>query len=163
MLKMIPAIVGLVALAFIVCMVFGPAPRAFATPQRGPGDPYQRPLDNDQLIKAVILDEDWDGESVGADGEAGPAQMKPSTWRQYSSERFPYSGAKWREPEAQRVLRAHASWIRDKMEANNWPETAFTFALVWKAGYSNVKHSTYGKSSRDYAARCQNLYLELTK
>ena len=43
-----------------------------------------QPLNNDALLKMIAEVESWDGESVGAAGEAGPCQVKPSTWYDYS-------------------------------------------------------------------------------
>ena len=117
-----------------------------------------KPLDNGALLRMIDLDENWDGESIGAAGESGPWQMLPSTWRQYTKEPYPYSERKWREPEAQRVIHAHASWIRDQMERHRWPQTAYTFALVWKAGYGRVLHNTVRTVDKQYAERGENIY-----
>lgn len=119
---------------------------------------YTPPLDNDRLLEAIKGTEDWDGDSIGAAGELGPWQMLPLTWHTYSHETMPYTRGAWDEAEPQRVIHAHASWIRDRMERLHLPQTPYTFALFWKAGYGRVtKHKLRGVD-RDYASRAQNIY-----
>lgn len=92
------------------------------------------------LLRSIDKVENWDGRTLGRAGERGPWQMKESTWRQYSKENMPYSERSWRNwTEAQRVLEEHASWIMDRMETLETPQTAYIFALIWKVGYGNVK------------------------
>jgi hypothetical protein len=137
--------------------------RTFGSEPKITVPPMSVPLDNDKLLKAIEETEDWDGESVGAAGEAGPWQMLPSTWREYSSEPFPYSGVKWRGHEAQRVVHEHASWIRDQMEKRRLPQTAYTFALFWKAGDGRVLRNAARRVDKEYAERAANIYATLTK
>ena len=140
--------------------------KARATPGPGitlPGAAVIEPLDNEKLLRMIDLVEDWDGDSLGAAGEQGPWQMLPSTWRQYSKKQMPYSETAWANPEPQRVLREHASWIRDQMEKHNAPQTAYTFALIWKSGWSRVYHHNERRADKEYAELAQNIYEELIK
>ncbi|HXP60691.1 MAG TPA: hypothetical protein VN829_09380 [Dongiaceae bacterium] len=125
--------------------------------------PHYEPLDNDILLEAIAFTENWDGESTGAAGERGPWQMLLSTWKNYSTEWMPYTSTSWKKPEPQRVLHAHASWIRDQMERRKLPQTAYVFALFWKSGYGRVVNNYERSSDKAYAQRAQNLYTELVK
>lgn len=125
--------------------------------------PFPRPMDNDVLLKMIAMTENWDGQSVGAAGERGDWQMLRSTWHHYSTEPFPWSRRGWAQPEAQRVLREHASWIRDEMEFHSLPQTPYTFALMWKAGETRVLHRRPRPVDYEYAERAHNIYKTLIK
>ena len=124
---------------------------------------YFHPLDNDLLLRAIAETENWDGESQGAAGEQGPWQILPSTWRQYTRRTMPYSRNGWAQPFAQNVLHEHASWCRDEMEKHGLPQTAYTFALFWKAGAGRVLRNGVRRVDREYSERASNLYRELVK
>lgn len=121
------------------------------------------PMDNDVLLRMIALTENWDGESTGPSGERGPCQMLLSTWKNYSSEDMPYTARAWKNPEPQRVLRAHASWIRDQMEKADRGDTPYMFALFWKAGYGRVMNHRERRVDIEYALRAANIYIGLAK
>jgi len=151
-----------IALVVFVILTFLPKP-AYARDLdlMRPAPASYRLLSTKYLLKAIDKVEDWDGRTVGRDGERGPWQMKASTWHQYSKENMPYSERSWRNwTEAQRVLQEHASWIMDRMETLETPRTAYIFALIWKVGYGNFKRGRITEADRDYAQRAENLYLD---
>lgn len=156
--SMLFAALCIIALGFAAVRVYATGPK-LGLPE--PGAPL---LDNEKLLQAIALVENWDGESIGAAGERGPWQMLESTWKEYSDDTMPFSKHVWiRSAEAHRVLNAHASRIRDWMEAKSLPQTAWTFALFWKAGYGRVIHNRLRPADKAYAERAQNIYKTLIK
>ena len=150
-----------VLLALICGAVF--VETTFASPPVLWTPPRHSPMDNDVLLRMIALTENWDGESTGAAGERGPCQMLLSTWKNYSSEDMPYTARAWKNPEPQRVLRAHASWIRDQMEKANRGDTPYMFALFWKGGYGRAMNHRERRVDIEYALRAANIYIGLAK
>ncbi len=127
--------------------------------------PYTPPLDNAKLIIAIRRVENWDGYSEGKHGERGPSQIKLITWKQHTKRAWRH--ALYMTTEDQLIYRevedAHGSWIRDVIGSRRLPDTAYTFALCWRAGVHNVLDHNITPEERSYAQRASNIYQQLLK
>ena len=150
----------LAAFLFFACRVKAQEPKITVPP-------LSVPLDNVKLVAAIRLTEAWDGHSEGRAGERGPSQIKLITWKQHT--KAPWAHAVYHTAgdriEYREVELAHAAWIRDVLESKRhpMPQTAYQFALIWRAGYRNVLKGNVTAQEIDYAERCANCYRELIK
>jgi hypothetical protein len=154
--------VGLVTGLFALIILLG----IFAKTSWGGVPPAKpRELNNDTVIDAIVEAENWDGHSIGANGERGPFSFKRATWQQYSSKPFFWADCTTLEQktETRRVALRYAVWIRGVMHDMAMKQDAFTFALIWNAGFTRVIKGAASFEQRSYAKRVQVLYDDLAK
>jgi len=98
--------------------------------------------------------------TTGKAGEQGPWQILPSVWRQYSREHISWASSKRPEcvAEQRRVASAHVNWIRKQLPKIGAAETPYFIALVWCAGFENVRLGKLNAGKKDYAQRAENIY-----
>ena len=120
-------------------------------------------LDLDLVLKAIVKAEDWKGRGTGEHGELGPLQIRPSIWLAYS-----FKPIKWAEGTHQEMkyeqMRVGQAVIEDidlQLAGLKLPRTAYSVALVYNAGQTNVKFGNISRGTRDYAERVQNIYAEM--
>ena len=120
-------------------------------------------LDLDLVLKAIIKTENWNGRSTGERGELGPLQVRPSVWIAYSFK--PLAWASGTHPEMKyeqmRVGQDIIEGIDIRLPSLKLPRTAYSIALVYNAGHTNVKFGNISRGTRDYAERVQNIYAEM--
>ena len=150
-----------VATLGILCLFFFFRTPAWANDRRMIVPPRPMLLDNENCLVMIRKLEKWNGWAEGRRGERGPFQFLRSTWSDYSAESFAL--ARVDGPEGWYVARCHASFIRDEMEKHGLPQTAYTFALIWKAGIGHVLEYRTTAEDKDYAERGENVYLELIR
>jgi hypothetical protein len=128
-----------IILLALLCLVLAPIPLSAS---------YDTPT----LLHAIAeVETGLRGNLVGRHGERTMFQIKPSTWRQYSS--VPITRAS--HAEVCRVATAILSDITRSLERSGIPVTPYSVALRWNAG-TNARR--YSRHSVDYARRVTNLY-----
>jgi hypothetical protein len=159
----IPSLMAVAIVVLLAFIMFAPSMRAepmVTMPELGVG-----PLNNHKLIQMERRIEAWDGESEGRHGERGPTQIKFMTWKQHTKKAWTHALYKTEEDKViyRDVEADHAAWIRDEMERHKLPQTAYTFALIWRAGMKNVLNHNVTVAEKDYAERAENIYRSLIK
>jgi hypothetical protein len=97
-------------------------------------------------------------QSPGPCGELGAYQFRAETWRMHS--RRPFDAALDRRY-SDEVAVLHYEWIKSGLLRSGVPPTVYNIAMAWNAGVSAVVRDDAPASSRDYAARVNNLAAEL--
>jgi hypothetical protein len=115
------------------------------------------PLSKTKMVETLRLIEAWDGRSVGGAGEWGPWQICPRVWRQFSRSSL-YSAP---SQEHLRVASALVSWIIGNLDRLDLPVTPRSVALVYNAGYGNVRDRRILRRHRYYSERASNIYHSL--
>lgn len=90
----------------------------------------------------------------GRFGELGAYQFRASTWRMYS--RRPFSEATNRRTSDEVAVR-HYEWLKATLLGAGVEPSTYNIALAWNAGATAVISGRVSSSSRDYAARVNNL------
>jgi hypothetical protein len=121
-------------------------------------------LDLDRVVEAIRIVENWDGVSVGAEGEVGPWQFKKSVWIEFSDKPFSWAWGDWPEQKAEQraAARRYVAWIDQNLIHLPLPRTAASIALVYTNGWGNTKRKKITAAKRDYSRRAQNIYDEIT-
>lgn len=99
------------------------------------------PLDEARLLWAIAQVETGGIDRHGAAGERSIYQLTPAVWRQYQG------------TSRQRAL-AHLRWLASRVDN----PTPYRVALVWNGGLGALRRPA--ASTRDYAQRVENLYLD---
>lgn len=119
-----------------------------------------KPLDVDRQVEALYCTEHWDGHTRGAAGEWGFWQFTPKDWEEVMPH-IPQRAATMsmqREAARRRVRR-----ILNYLPFLDLPETSYSVALVFTAGFGNVAKGRVTAKKSDYADRCQTIYDGLLK
>jgi hypothetical protein len=95
---------------------------------------------------------------VGARGELGPYQFKPSTWRMHTKK--PFALAVQRQA-ADEVAVRHYEWLKRGLENNRIDATPYNIALAWNAGLDQVVSGHVPASAQEYASQVSNLVEDL--
>jgi len=112
-------------------------------------------IDSTKMVESIRVVEN--STRVGRAGERGPWQILPSVWKQYSKTSQQSASI----AEQKRVVLAHIKWIREQLKTINLPDTPRSIALVWGAGFENVRRESINPAKLDYADRAQNIYESL--
>lgn len=117
-----------------------------------------------RLVDCWLQVENWDGHSVGRQGERGYFQFKRATWAQFSEYDFHTAGLRGPGPfDVQKQTAARfVSAIAHLLEVYGLPRTVYNFALGWRAGVENLRLGHVTAEERDYAMRVVNLYYDET-
>ncbi len=91
---------------------------------------------------------------VGAHGELGPYQFRPSTWRMHTTQPFALAVDRARADE---VAVRHYEWIRRGLLNAGITPTPYTIALAWNAGLDPVINDRVPSASYAYAEQVSNL------
>lgn len=91
---------------------------------------------------------------VGRNGELGPYQFRPSTWRMHTKKPFRLATDR---TEADAVAIKHYEWIKRQLERNGLEATPYRVALAWNAGLSATLRNSVPTSSHTYASRVEAL------
>jgi hypothetical protein len=118
-------------------------------------------IDSTKMVESIRIVEN--STKIGRAGERGPWQILPSVWRQYSKRPLAWASSKQSAcvAEQKRVVLAHIHWIREQLRTINLPDTPRSIALIWGAGFENVRRETIKPEKLDYADRAQNIYESL--
>lgn len=109
---------------------------------------------SDDVLLAAIADVETGNNSAkrGRYGERTRLQIRPETWRQFST--LPHSASAANLEETDRVGRAYLAVIRNRLRSRGLPETPFFIAASWNAGpgWRRLRPATVS-----YAERVANL------
>ena len=94
----------------------------------------------------------------GPCGELGAYQFRPETWRMHT--RLPFREALDRS-RSDEVAVLHYDWLKAALERKGLEASVYNIALAWNAGLGAVISGRAPAVSRDYAARVENIALEL--
>jgi hypothetical protein len=112
-------------------------------------------INESKLLHAIEMVENWKGRD-GQDGEKGPYQITERLWHQYTL--LDFTDENVRE-HGREVALCHLDWLHLQMKKHGIPETSFSYAVAWCAGWNALKTGIYSKAKEDYAKRVQNIYL----
>ena len=122
---------------------------------------HAKPIDEGKMLDSIRQVENWDGKTLGAKGEWGPWQMTPGVFHDYI--RTPV-GVKVRTATKTQLREAavkHLAWLFGMLSEHHLPVTPYAIGLAWGAGFEAVRTNSASPAKRDYAQRCENLYLSL--
>lgn len=139
--------------------------------------PVEPKIDVQRLIEAIKQVENWDGYSIGKNGERGSMQFKEGTWQQFTKLPFWWADSSYitesrafrkesKEIKAHRetVERLYVSWIISKaLPALRLAPTVYNAALVHVAGYGTVEKHAFNTHQTDFANRVTNVYYDQAK
>ena len=103
------------------------------------------------------LENPYDVQTPGPDGELGPYQFREATWRRYTAE--PFSRALDRDMSDAVAIR-HYEWLKRGLARHGLPATPYNIALAWNGGLSAVLSGRPSSAAVDYAERAANLAAE---
>ena len=99
---------------------------------------------------------------VGSRGERSEWQICPATWYQFSRHPFAWASSPCTEhrEEVRRVAVAYVHWIRAQLPSLGLPDSVYTVALAWNAGYGRVECRRFSAGNYSFARRALSVYIK---
>lgn len=98
--------------------------------------------------------------ALGRAGERSRYQLTEAAWYQHTRKDFSYAKNRML---AHGVAERHFDWIVSQLTLADWPADVESIATAWNIGLTATINNRVPSTTRDYAKRVENLYLEFLK
>ena len=120
------------------------------------GITYSKEVNTDLLLRCIAqVESNGVSSKIGSHNERSKYQFMSSTWTMYSRIPFSLIGQLKYQSSVDKVARQHLEYIKTRLTQRKMTISIYNIALLWNGGVNRV---SYGRTTKDYAKRVENLY-----